>query len=513
MEHPVGHNEQAPLHGGMLIVAAVVLAMANFIAVLNITIANVTVPNMAGGLGAGVSQGTWIITSYAVAEAITIPLTGWLAERFGAVRVFVLAILFFGIFSLLCGLSTSLSMLIVMRVLQGLTGGPLVTLSQVILLRIFPKEKAMMAMGLWAMTSLFAPVVGPTMGGWLADHQGWQWVFFINVPLALTFGGIAWGMLKRYELPIVKNPVDKVGMLLLVVWVGALQLMLDQGKDLDWFASNEIRTLAVVIAIGFASFLIWELTDKHPIVDLRVFRHRGFSASMVAMALGFGAFFASMVLTPLWLQYNMGYNSTWAGFAVALGGLLSIVGAPIAAALANRFDSRWLVFIGVVFMGVICLWRSMATTDMTFLQIGIPLFIMGLGVPFFFVPLLGVAMGAVEEKETASASGLMNFVRTMSGAFGTSLVVTSWQNHATYAHAEMAGIVGASGDSMQALATSGLPPDLGRALLDGLVMSQSLMLATNQVMLIVGVAFILASFAIWLAPKPAPSVDPAAVGH
>src|SRR6201984_1535604 len=224
-----------PLEGALLWVAAIVLALANFVAVLNMTIANVTVPNIAGALGAGSSQGTWVITSYAVAEAITVPLTGWLAGRVGAVRLFCIAVVLFGVFSLLCGMSTSLGMLLGMRVLQGMAGGPLLARSQTLLLRIFPKQQAMQAMGLWAMTTLLAPVVGPVLGGWLCDNYSWPWVFFINVPMALLFGVLAWFMLKRFQEPAVIKPVDKVGMLLLVVWVAALQIMLDEGKDLDWF--------------------------------------------------------------------------------------------------------------------------------------------------------------------------------------------------------------------------------------------------------------------------------------
>ena len=191
---PVDPKHPPALEGGMLWVAGIVLALANFVAVLNMTIANVTVPNIAGALGAGSSQGTWVITSYAVAEAITVPLTGWLAGRFGAVRLFCISVVLFGAFSLLCGMSTSLGMLLGMRVLQGMAGGPLLALSQTLLLRIFPKEQSMQAMGLWAMTTLLAPVVGPVLGGWLCDNYSWPWVFFINVPMALAFGVIAWGL-------------------------------------------------------------------------------------------------------------------------------------------------------------------------------------------------------------------------------------------------------------------------------------------------------------------------------
>jgi DHA2 family multidrug resistance protein len=507
-------NAQPALQGVMLWVGAIVLALANFLAVLNMTIANVTVPNMAGALGAGSSQGTWVITAYAVAEAITVPLTGWLSARFGAVRVFSISVVMFGIFSLFCGISTSLGMLLAMRVFQGMAGGPLLALSQTLLLRIFPKERSMQAMGLWAMTTLLAPVVGPVLGGWLCDNYSWSWVFFINVPMALIFAAIAWGLLKRYEAPGVRNPVDMVGFLLLVIWVASLQIMLDEGKDLDWFSSEEIRILAVVAVIGFISFLIWELTEEHPIVDLRVFRHRGFTACMVVLALAFGAFFGINVLTPLWLQYNMGYNTTWAGLVVAWGGLLSVVFSPVAAKLANRVDARWLIFIGTFWLGADTLWRAAATSDMSYWTICIPLFFMGVGMPMYYVPLTGLAMGSVDEAETASAAGLMNFVRTISGAFATSLVTTAWQDRSYIAHDQLASIVDPTGQLAATISgATDTAGQMARELLNGLVTSQSLLLATNGLMIVIGIVFFVSSFAIALAPKAARTVDAASVGH
>src|SRR5215831_8442894 len=278
----------APLQGGMLWIAAIVLALANFIAVLDMTIANVSVPNIAGSLGISSTQGTWVITSYSVAEAIIVPLTGWLAGRFGAVRVFTSVMALFGAFSALCGLSNSLGLLVLGRVLQGLSGGVLMPLSQTLLLRIFPKEKAPAATAIWAMTTLTAPILGPILGGYLCDTLAWPAIFFINVPIALISAPIAWRMLKRYEESLIRLPIDKVGLALLIIFVSALQLMLDLGKEHDWFESTEICALAIVAVIGFAAFLIWELTERHPIVDLRVFRHRGFTTAVITIAMGFG---------------------------------------------------------------------------------------------------------------------------------------------------------------------------------------------------------------------------------
>ncbi|MDO8317981.1 DHA2 family efflux MFS transporter permease subunit [Rhodoferax sp.] len=503
----------APLTGGMLWAAAIILAAANFIAVLDMTIANVSVPNISGALGAATSQGTWVITSYAVAEAITVPLTGWLAARFGAVRVFVFAMALFGLFSALCGMSTSLGMLVVARICQGFAGGPLMPLSQILLLRIFPKEKAPAAMGLWAMTTLIAPILGPILGGYLCDEISWPWIFYINVPIASACAFIAWRMLKRYELALLKNPIDRVGLILLIVWVGSLQLLLDEGKNLDWFSSPEIVVLAIVAVLGFAVFLIWELHEEHPIVDLRVFRHRGFSVSVLTISLAFAAFFGTNVLTPQWLQSFMGYTAISAGTATAWSGVFAILVAPIAAALSNKVDSRKLVFVGVLWLGLTTLLRAVATTNMSYWDVSIPIMLMGLGMPFFFVPSTTLALASVDQHETASAAGLMNFLRTLSGAFATSLITTQWDDQITQNHAELVGLAD-SDQSMQTLFESfGMTTDAVVRSLDRLINDQAVMLATNQIMVAVGFVFVIAASVIWLAPKPTRTVEPGAGGH
>jgi DHA2 family multidrug resistance protein len=507
------HAPTRPLAGGTLWLAAVVLAAANFIAVLDMTIANVSVPDIAGSLGISASQGTWVITSYSVAEACMVPLTGWLAARFGAVRVFTTAMALFGLCSMLCGLSGSLGMLVAARVLQGLSGGSLMPLSQTLLLRVFPKDKAPAAMALWAMTTLVAPVLGPILGGWLCDAYAWPLIFFINVPIALLVSPVALRMLRRYEEPLQRAPIDRVGLVLLVVFVSALQIMLDLGKEKDWFESSEICALAVVAAIGFAAFLIWELTEAHPIVDLRVFRHRGFSVGVVTIALGFGAMFGANVLTPLWLQSFMGYTSTWAGLATAWSGVLAVVVAPIAGRLTGKVDPRRLVSIGLGWLGIVTALRTGATTQMGYWQVSLPLILMGLGLPFFFVPLTALTLGSVEPRETASGAGLQNFVRTLSGAVATSIVTTNWESRANAIHADAVGTLDRGGDLAQALAGLGLGPDAGNNALDGLLQGQSVMLATNQVFWLVAAAFLLSACAIWLAPRPQRAVALGEGGH
>ena len=515
MSHPSSMatraGADAPLSGGMLWLAALMLAAANFIAVLNMTIANVAVPNIAGALGAATSQGTWVITSYAVGEAITVPLTGWLAARFGSVRVFVGSMILFGVFSIVCGLAPTLGVLVVARVFQGLCGGPLMPLSQTLLMRIFPKEKAAAAIGLWSMTTLVAPVVGPILGGWLCDEFSWSWVFLLNAPIAIGFGLYTWKLLKRYQELGARTGIDLVGLLLLVVWVAALQLMLDEGKNLDWFASTQILVLAVVAVIGFAAFLIWEMHEPNPIVDLRVFRHRGFSVSVLTISLAFACFFGVSVLTPLWLQSFMGYTATQAGLATAWTGVTAFFIAPMVA--NSRKDPRLLVFIGVVWMGLVTLWRTVANTDMGFWDVAVPLMVMGFALPFFFIPSTGIALASVQEREMDSAAGLMNFLRTLSGAFATSLVTTAWSDQATRNHAELVGLADRDHSLHQQITGAGASPEAAHQVLDYLVTSQSVMLSTNQLMTAIGLLFLLAATVIWLAPKPNRTIEPGAGGH
>jgi DHA2 family multidrug resistance protein len=490
----------APLTGGLLWLAALVLAAANFLAVLNINIANVAVPNIAGALAAATSQGTWVITAYAVGEAVTVPLTGWLSARFGAVRVFSAAMVLFGAFSLLCGLAPSLGLLVVARAFQGIAGGPLMPLSQTLLMRVFPREKASAAIGLWTMTTLVAPVVGPILGGTLCDGLGWGWCFLVNVPFAAFFGLYSWRLLSRYQALGRRRPIDLVGLGLLALWVTALQIVLDEGRNLDWFASGRIVALAATAALGFAAFLAWELHEEHPIVDLRVFRHRGFTVAVLALALVSGAFFAAGVLTPMWLQGFMGYTATLAGLATAWTGLTSLVVAPFVA--TSRRDPRQIVSFGVALVGLATLWRAVATTDMGFWNIALPLAAFGVFLPFGFIPPTRLALDSVEPREMDSAAGLMNFLRTLAGAFATSLVTTGWGNAITRNHAQLAGLADRDQGLRLGLDQAGLPAGAATQAVDYLATSQSVMIATNQVMTLIALVFIATAAFIWLAPGP-----------
>ena len=501
------------MSGSTLVLAGLVLAVSNFMVVLDTTIANVSVPHIAGGLGISSSEGTWVITSYAVAEAICVPLTGWLARRFGEVRVFIAGMIGFGLFSFLCGLAPNLGALIAFRVGQGLCGGPLMPISQTLLMRIFPKERHGMAMALWSMTTIVAPIFGPILGGTISDNWGWNWIFFINVPIAILCSIAAVALLRGAESKTQKVPVDTVGLGLLVLAVGALQIMLDLGRERDWFGSPFIVQLAIVAFIGFAFLIAWELFEGHPIVDLKVFRHRGFTVSVSALVFTYGAFFASLVIIPQWLQTSLGYTATWAGYATAWNGVAAVFMAPVAAILSQKMDPRLLVSGGILWLAVTSLIRVFWwTSGSDFWTLAIPQLIQGAGMPFFFVPLTTLALGAVDEDEVASAAGLMNFLRTMSGAIATAVGVTMWENGGQSARDSLSATLNGTGSAMATLQAHGLGYEQSRQYISQLVDSQANAISTVNIFELFAAVFVVAATIIWLAPKPKHAVA-AGAGH
>ncbi|HSS14991.1 MAG TPA: DHA2 family efflux MFS transporter permease subunit, partial [Rhizomicrobium sp.] len=326
-----GEIPRAPLKGLGLVLTAFALAMGTFTQVLDVTIANVSLPTIAGDLGASTDQATWVITSFVVANGIGVPITGWLMNRYGVVKVFVLSMLGFTIASLLCGLAWSLESLVFFRTLQGALSGPIIPGSQALMLSIFPREKRTTALAIWSITTLVAPICGPILGGYISDSWYWGWIFLINVPVGLMVTALCWAGLRDRETTTRKLPIDMVGLGLLMVWAGALQVMLDTGKNADWFESTQIIVLAMISLIGFGAFLLWELTEEHPVVDLSLFRIRNFTLGTVVFCLGNGVFLANMLLIPLWLQTQLGYTATWAGLVSAPTGAIAVLVTPLAA--------------------------------------------------------------------------------------------------------------------------------------------------------------------------------------
>lgn len=506
-----GETSTPQMSGGILILACLVLAFTNFMVVLDTTIANVSVAHIAGGLGISSSEGTWVITSYAVAEAICVPLTGWLAKRFGTVRVFAFGMAGFGVFSMLCGMAWSLGSLIAFRIGQGLCGGPLMPISQTLLLRIFPKEKHAQATGIWAMTTIVAPILGPILGGTISDNWGWHWIFFINIPIAAICATGAVFLLRKAETKVERSPIDTIGLMLLVLWVGALQLMLDLGREHDWFGDPLIVGLAVTAAVGFCFFTVWELFEKEPAVNLKVFRYRGFTVSVTALVFAYGTFFASLVVIPQWLQSALGYTATWAGYATAFNGVAAVMMAPVVAKLSTKVDERLLVSFGVLWLGATSLIRVFWwTSDADFWTLALPQLIQGAGMPFFFVPLTTLALGAVREDEVASAAGVMNFLRTMSGAVATAIATTMWYDGAQGTRAELSGTLNGAGATMQSLQAHGYTVEQSRQVVSNLVDGQATALATGSIFVTAAIVFAAAASIVWLAPRPKHAV---AAGH
>lgn len=494
--------EPQPLTGVRLLAAAFALALANFVVVLDTTIANVSVPHIAGGLAVSPTQGTWAITSYAVADAISVPLTGWLASRFGTVRWFLISITGFGIFSFLCGISRTLDALILFRVLQGLSGGPLMPLSQILLLRIFPKERAGVGLAIWAMTTTTAPILGPILGGLISDNWTWPWIFFINLPVVAICAFGVYSLLSPFETKRVKAGIDVVGLVLLVLSVGAFQVMLDTGREHDWFGSTWIVTLAIVAAISFAAFLIWELTEANPVVNLRVFRFRGFSFATLAISLGFGAFFAQVVLTPLWLQQVVGYTATDTGFVVAWIGVFAVMLSPVAAGMIGKFDIRISISAGILWMALMSVLRASWNADVDYWTLAFPHVLQGMGMPFFFVGLTALALSSVPAHLQTSAAGLMSFLRTLCGAIGTAIATTAWDDASRVSRSELVSALNNPEGAVASMQAAGLTLEQARAVLDRLVEAQGATLGVLHLFLASGVVFVIAAASVWLAPRP-----------
>ena len=499
--------QPTPLRGLTLALATLALALGTFMEVIDTTIANVAVPHIAGDLGVSPTQATWVITSYAAANAISMLLSGWLAQRFGQVRVFASAVGLFTLASWLCGLSPTFGLLLTFRIMQGGVSGLMVPLSQTLLMASWPKARQGVALAIWAMTVMVAPVLGPILGGWITDSVGWSWIFYINVPFGIAVAWMTRQLLAARETATRRVPIDVGGLGLMIVSVGALQMLLDKGNELDWFGSTLIVALAIVAALGLALFVVWELTEAHPIVNLRLLAIRNFRAGTLAASLGFGVFFGNVVLLPLWLQTQMGYTATWAGLVMAPFGVLAFLLTPLVGKNMARVDPRLFASTAFVIFAASSFWRAGYTPNADYWALTRPQFLQGAGLALFIAPLMSITLGGLAPDQLAFGSGLANFFRNIARSIGTALVTTFWQRREALHHTRLVeGITGHAPQASAALSHlghAGLPTHEGVARLQADVVHQSTLLAANDIFWISGWLFVLLIGVVWLAHKPA----------
>jgi DHA2 family multidrug resistance protein len=404
---------------------AVSVMFGTFMEVLDTTVVNVSLPHIAGSLSATTEEATWALTSYLVSNAIVLPLTGWLAQLFGRKRLLMLAVVGFTGASLLCGLATSLWMLIVFRVIQGATGGVMQPLSQSIMLEAFPPEDRGKAMGFWGLGIVVAPMLGPVLGGWLTDNYTWRWVFYINVPV-----GVAAILMTRafiFDPPYLRRQasgIDKWGIGLLAVGVGALQVMLDKGQQDDWLASKLIQVLLIITLVSLPAFVIRELRAREPVVNLRVFKDRTYSTGVGLMTLLGFVLYGSLVSLPLFLQVLLRYPSVQAGIAMVPRGLGSFIGMPVVGMVMNRFDPRKLLAAGIVGSSLSLIQLSRLNLNAGYWDLFWPQFFQGLAMSLVFVPLTTITMSHIARENMGHASSMFNFMRNIGGSMGIATAAT-----------------------------------------------------------------------------------------
>jgi len=409
-------------------VIAVVVAMAAFMEVLDTSIANVALPYMAGSLGASNDESTWVLTSYLVSNAIVLPISGWFAGVLGRKRFFMMCLVIFTLSSLLCGIAPSLAAIILFRVLQGAGGGGLQPMAQAILADTFPPQQRGLAFALYGITAVIAPTIGPTLGGWITDNYSWRWIFYINLPVGIVTLFLVYRLIE--DPPWAKRAgagikIDYIGVALLILGVGALQVMLDKGQEDDWFGSRFILTLAILAGIGLVSLVIWEWFYKHPIVEVRLFKNLNFlGANFMMFVLGI-MLFSSLVMMPQFLQTLMGYTAESAGLVLSGGGLLLLFLMPVAGTLASKVQARYIIAFGWLTLSVAMYYSTQRLDlEISFRSASLLRVAQVFGLGFLFVPINLASYVGMPAEKSNSIAGLVNFMRNIGSSIGTSMVTT-----------------------------------------------------------------------------------------
>jgi MFS transporter, DHA2 family, multidrug resistance protein len=437
---------------------ALSVMLATFMVVLDSSIANVALPHIAGSLSASTDESTWVLTSYLVSNAILLPASGWLARRIGRKRLLMLSIFVFTMASMLCGMALNMPMLIVARILQGAGGGGMQPLAQSILLESFPPEQHGKAMAAYGVGIVVAPVVGPTLGGWITDSYTWRWIFYINLPVGLL--ALFMANLYIWDPPYLRQTtrvaIDAIGFGLMAIWLGSMQLVLDKGQEADWFEATWIRWVTVISVAAFLCFIVRELATRDPIVQLGTLKNRNFCVGTVITGLYGVILYGVTALMPLFLQTLLGYSALDSGLAVSPRGVGSMLSMLVVGMIANRIDGRVLLAIGFGIFGVSALMLSDVNLTIAMQSVAVPNFINGFAGGFVFVPLTTLAMGRLRKQEIGNAAGIYNLIRNIGGSIGiaalTAYLVRSSQTHQDYLGAHVTASDPAAGAALSGLA-------------------------------------------------------------
>ncbi len=438
-EQALTHEEWKPSHSPWSVTLAVMLA--TFIFVLDSTIANVALPHMAGSFSASIDEAMWILTSYLIASGIILPSVAWFSNVFGRKRFFIVCIMIFTLASGLCGLSNSLDMMLLSRIIQGIGGGAMLPIAQAIMVESFPKEERGVAMSIFALGVVTAPVIGPVLGGWITDNYSWNWIFFINLPLGCLAAFLANTFVEDppYARKKEGQKIDYVGFSLLISWLVSLQVVLDKGQNADWFAADWICALSAVSVLSMVGFLISQLKNKDSIIDLSIFKDRNFAVGTILLVLLNTILYASIAIMPLFLQNLLGYTAYLSGFATMPRGVGSLCAIALTAIFVTKLDERLFVIIGLSCIGVSSLMFGFLNLDISMINIIVPNFIMGFGLGASIVPLSTLSVSTLKNAQMTNATGIQNLLKNIGGAVGTSIVNTMLIRMAQIHQASMVG--------------------------------------------------------------------------
>jgi len=489
-----------PMHGVKLMMLNILLALTTFMYVLDYSIANVAIPYIAGDLAVSNVEGTYVITFFAIGNAICLPLTGWLTKRIGQVRLMIISVTIFTFLSWSCGMAVNLNMLVISRFLQGFAAGPIIPLSQGFITTSNPPEKLFQATSFWVTIVVVGPIAGPVLGGWICVDYVWPWIFYINIPTGiLCVLGLIW-VLKGRDNPLEKVPSDWLGLFLLATAVFCMQLVLDKGQQWDWFNSNLVITLSVISLLAYIYLFLWSRAAKHPLLDLTCFEFPSFSLASLCMFMVYGIYFGIVVIVPLWLQTYQGYNALWAGLAVAPFGVAPMLLSAVMAPVVKRFGTLIPLCICLVVFVITSAFTFQCTTEVDFSYLAWTRFWTGLGFVFFVTPVNALAVQGLPHARLPMALGIFHFIRSVAGGIGTSVFTTIWERRTIRHHFNLSEWINdyrmEVHDYFRSMQTTHIETEKARGLLNDLTDQQAAMLGFNDVFWVIMCASIALFFVI-----------------